>query len=101
MNRLFTLMRGKIYCMYIINSICETMAEGIHHQQSFDGIQRAAAKSLMTRITPAQVECQQPSQDSFIYTRTMSPAKSAPSRDPCNYPGGASGAVCTHSSRQG
>ena len=35
----------------------------------------------------AQVECQQPGQGSFIYTRTMSPPKSAPSRDPCNYPG--------------
>ncbi len=35
----------------------------------------------------AQVECQQPGQGSFIYTRTMSPPKSAPSRDPCNYAG--------------
>lgn len=82
--------------MSMVNSICEyrqwwraSTARTVW--TAISELLLSAAQSLMARTTPAQVECQQPSQDSFIYTRTMSPAKSAPSRDPCNYPGEATG----------
>jgi hypothetical protein len=33
-----------------------------------------------------QLETKQPTEDSFIYTRTRTLPKATPSRDPCNYP---------------
>ncbi|GMH32521.1 hypothetical protein BSKO_00355 [Bryopsis sp. KO-2023] len=35
---------------------------------------------------PCQIECQEPNDESFIFTRTRTAPRTTPSRDPCNFP---------------